>query len=326
MKNFTLKQLKYFATVAETESIAEASRQLHIAQPSISIAVKNLEDSFGQQLFLRHHAQGVSLTPGGRRFYEKAKELLRLSHEFEQNAVADSEHTSGTITIGSFESVAPLYIPKLIAGFKNSYPDIEIQLYDGEQHELMVGLHRGQFDLAFMYDLELDNSIRKEKLNAPHRPYALLPAKHPLAQKAIVTLAELSREPMILLDVIPSKNYFLSIFTEKGLRPEVAYSSPSIEMVRCMVGQGLGFSVLVTRPCSNITYDGQELAHVEIEDEMESSTLIMAYLKNSEPTLPARLFMDYCCNTQLDAPITNAVMCLPRKKEEIQSNVMIDAS
>ena len=83
MTRFTLKQLKYFVTVVETESIAEASRQLHIAQPSISIAIKNLESTFEQQLFIRHHAQGVSLTSCGRRFYEKAKELLRLSYEFE---------------------------------------------------------------------------------------------------------------------------------------------------------------------------------------------------------------------------------------------------
>ena len=300
MRYFTLKQLNYFTTVVDTESIAEASRKLHIAQPSISIAIKNLEDSFGQQLLIRHHAQGVSLTPSGRRFYDKARELLRFSHEFEQNTLANSDTTSGKISIGSFESVAPLYIPKLIAGFKRQYPDIEIQLMDGEQHEIMVGLHRGQFDLAFLYDLELDNSIRKEPLNAPHKPYALLPADHPLAANPTVTLEALSREPMVLLDVIPSRNYFLSIFTEKGLHPEVAYTSPSIEMVRCMVGQGQGFSVLVTRPCSKMTYDGQQLAYVEIEDEMESSALIMAHLKTNEPTKPARLFMDYCRAFDLD--------------------------
>ncbi|WP_417595957.1 LysR family transcriptional regulator [Oceanospirillum sp.] len=295
MRHFTLKQLHYFATVVETESIAEASRKLHIAQPSISIAIKNLEDTFGQKLLIRHHAQGVSLTPSGRNFYEKARELLRLSHEFEQNTLAGSEKARGKVSIGSFASVAPLYLPKLIAGFKAVYPDIEIQLHDGEQHEVMIGLHRGQFDLAFLYDLELGNSVRKDPLNAPHKPYALLPEGHPLALKGgPVTLAELSCEPMILLDVIPSRNYFLNIFTEKGLHPEVAYTSPSIEMVRCMVGQGQGFSVLVTRPSTNETYDGKKLAYVEILDEMESSTLIMAYLKTNEPTQPAQLFIDYC--------------------------------
>ncbi|MGP4131111.1 LysR family transcriptional regulator [Pantoea tagorei] len=120
MMRFTLKQLKYFVTVVETESIAEASRQLHIAQPSISIAIKNLEDTFDQQLFIRHHAQGVSLTPGGRRFYEKARDLLRLSYEFEQNSRAEHQLVSGTIAVGCFESAAPLYLPKLIAGFKKN--------------------------------------------------------------------------------------------------------------------------------------------------------------------------------------------------------------
>ena len=300
MKNFTLKQLLYFSTVVETESIVEASKKLFIAQPSISIAIKNLEHTFGQQLLIRHHAQGVSLTPDGRRFYEKARELLQLSHEFEQNTLANNDKISGKISIGSFESLAPLYIPKLIAGFKEIYPDIEIQLCDGEQHEMMVGLHRGQFDLAFLYDLELDNSISKDVLNAPHKPYALLAADHPLAQKSSVTLEELSKEPMVLLDVIPSRNYFLSLFTEKGLDPKVAYTSPSIEIVRCMVGQKQGFSILVSRPITKTTYDGKQLAYIEIEDEMASSNLIMAYLKVNKPTKPARLFMDFCRDYKLD--------------------------
>lgn len=63
MASYTLRQLKYFVTTVECGSVAEASRKLYIAQPSISTAVKGLEESFGVQLFIRHHAQGVSLTP-----------------------------------------------------------------------------------------------------------------------------------------------------------------------------------------------------------------------------------------------------------------------
>ena len=72
-----------------------------------------------------------------------------------------------------------------------------------------------------------------------------------------MTLQELSREPMILLDAVPSKIILSPSLRKKGYHPEVAYSSPSIEMVRCMVGQGVGFSVLVTRPCCDMTYDGE---------------------------------------------------------------------
>ncbi|AVR03421.1 LysR family transcriptional regulator [Pluralibacter gergoviae] len=299
MPHFTLKQLKYFIAVVECQSIAEASRQQHIAQPSISIAIKTLEEMFDQQFFIRHHAQGVSITPSGQRFYEKAKELLQLAWQFEQNSRADNDMVSGTVSVGCFETAAPLYMPRLIAGFKKLYPEITINIYDGEQHEIAHGLQRGRFDLAFLYDLELDGTINKEYLNAPEKPYALLPTGHPLAARGTVTLAELSREPMILLDVVPSKNYFINLFKAKGYQPQIAYSSPSIEMVRCMVGQGLGFSVLVTRPVQPVTYDGQSVTCVEILDEMKASQLAMAWLFNSEPTRPTRLFMDYCRSVDL---------------------------
>ncbi|CAI0962252.1 HTH-type transcriptional regulator tfdS [Serratia quinivorans] len=91
MANYTLRQLKYFVTTAKCRSVTEASRKLYIAQPSISGAIKNLEDSFGVQLFIRHHAQGVSLTPSGSRFYRKAQKLLRMAHIFEQDALADND-------------------------------------------------------------------------------------------------------------------------------------------------------------------------------------------------------------------------------------------
>lgn len=62
MASYTLRQLRYFVTTVECGSVAEASRKLYIAQPSISTAIKGLEDGFGVQLLIRHHAQGVSLT------------------------------------------------------------------------------------------------------------------------------------------------------------------------------------------------------------------------------------------------------------------------
>lgn len=294
MAHFTLRQLKYFTTVVETKSIAEASRQLHIAQPSISTAVKNLEDSFGIQLFIRHHAQGVSLTSSGKRFYYKARELLRQSWAFEQNAMADNDVVAGKISVGCFETAAPVFLPQMMRGFQRRHPGIEVQIHDGEQNELVQGLHSGRFDLAILYRHDLDDGIATERLNAPSKPYALLPIGHPLALRSSVTLDELSREPMILLDVVPSRDYFVNIFREKGLMPKIAYSSPSIEMVRCMVGQGFGFSLLVTRPFTPITYDGKQVAMVEVQGEITGSQLVLASLRHNPMTKPAQLFADYC--------------------------------
>jgi len=291
---YTLRQLKYFVTTVECGSVAEASRKLYIAQPSISTAIKGLEESFGVQLFIRHHAQGVSLTPSGARFYRKAQELLRMAKEFEQNALADNDIIAGQIDIGCFETVAPLYLPRLIAGFNALYPGVEIRIRDGEQLELVQGLTSGSFDLAILYDHDLDGTIETQELMPPQRPYALLPADHRFAQQAQVSLRDLALEPMILLDVLPSRTYFVSLFEELGLTPHIAFSSPSIEMVRGMVGQGFGFSVLVTRPHSECTYDGQKVVTVNIAENVTGSGLVAAWLKRSQLTKSAQLFADYC--------------------------------
>jgi len=294
MAFYTLRQLKYFVTTVECGSVAEASRKLYIAQPSISTAIKGLEENFGLQLFIRHHAQGVSLTPGGARFYRKALELLRMAKEFEQNALADNDVVAGQIDIGCFETVAPLYLPRLIAGFNRKYPGVEIRLRDGEQQELVQGLTSGRFDLTLFYEHDLDSTIETEPLMPAQQPYALLPENHRFAAQEKVSLRDLVLEPMILLDVLPSRTYFVSIFEELGLQPNIVFGSPSIEMVRGMVGQGFGFSLLVTRPHTDRTYDGQRVVCVELAEQVTGSGLVSAWRKLSQLTKPARLFVEYC--------------------------------
>jgi DNA-binding transcriptional LysR family regulator len=79
-----------------------------------------------------------------------------------------------------------------------------------------------------------------------------------------------------------------------GLAPNIVFSSPSIEMVRGMVGQGFGFSLLVTRPHSEYTYDGQRLAMLDIAEPVALSGLAAARLKRVQLTKPAQLFVEFC--------------------------------
>jgi len=292
--SYTLRQLKYFVTTVESGSVAEASRKLYIAQPSISSAIKALEEHFELQLLIRHHAQGISLTPAGQRFYQRACDLLRHARGFEQEVLADNDNISGQIDIGCFETVAPLYLPPLLAAFHQQYPQLQVHLRDGEQQELLHGLASGRFDLVIFYAHELDNSIECEPLMAPQQPYVLLPMEHPLAAQPRVSLQELAKQPMILLDVPPSSRYFVSLFEQAGLTPNIIFASPSIEMVRGMVGQGFGFSLLVTHPKSNITYDGKTLACLSLAEPVEGSGLVAAWLKSNPPSKPVRLFVEYC--------------------------------
>jgi len=298
--SYTLRQLKYFVTTVESGSVAEASRKLYIAQPSISSAIKMLEEHFELQLLIRHHAQGISLTPAGQRFYQKACDLLHHARRFEQEVLADNDSVSGQIDIGCFETVAPLYLPPILAAFRQQYPKMQVHLSDGEQQELLHGLNNGRFDLVIFYAHALDSSLSTEPLMPPQQPYALLPCEHPLAQEPQVSLEQLAGEPMILLDVPPSNRYFVGLFEQAGLTANIVFSSPSIEMVRGMVGQGFGFSLLVTHPKSNMTYDGKNLACLPLAETVEGSGLVAAWLKSNPPSKPVRLFVEYCKNHLAD--------------------------
>jgi len=291
---YTLRQLKYFITTVECGSVAEASRTLYIAQPAIATAIKNLEASFDVQLFIRHPAQGVSLTPAGARFHARAVALLRAAGDFERDALAESDSLTGQIDIACFETVAPLYLPRLLGGFRKRYPGIAIRLHDGEQQELIQGLTGGRFDLAIMYDSDLDGTIATAPLMASHRPYVLVPQHHRLATGTHVSLRDLASEPMVLLDVLPSRQYFISLFEELGLAPNIAFSSPSIEMVRGLVGQGFGFSILVTRPTADITYDGKPLVCMDIVEPVSGASLVAAWFKRSPLSRAATLFLEFC--------------------------------
>ncbi len=294
MVSYNLRQLRYFVATVEAGSVAEASRQVNISQPSISASIKALEEGFGVQLLIRHHASGISLTPVGARFYRHALELLKHAREFEQNALEENDTLSGHIELGFYVTFGPLYVPQLLGKFRQLYPRVTINLRDGLQNTLMDGLRLGAFDLVLMYDFGLDPSVERIVLLADLKPHAVLPKSHRLAAEASVSLSMLADEPMVLLDVPPSGGYFRSIFDEVGLTPNVAYSSPSLEMVRSLVGQGLGYSVLATRPAADVTYDGNEIVTVPISDKVSTSTVVVAWSRQNQLTKQARALADFC--------------------------------
>ncbi len=293
MLRYTLRQLEYFVATADCGTIAKAADKLYVSQPSVSNAIAKLEDQFGVQLFVRHHAQGVSLTPVGSHVLAQARGMLRHAIEWQQSAEAAGDVVSGELNLSCFVTLAPVFMPALITEFSGLYPGVEIKLSEGVQDELVAGLVSGRCDLAFLYDLELPESIRVETL-ASFAPYAVLPQNHRLAASKKVALADLKDEPMILLDVPPSRNYFMGLFRAAGLNPRVTFSSPSIEMVRGLVARSRGYSLLVTRPYGDRAYDGQKIVTRPLADATTPGRVCLARLEQSRPTRLMEVFSEFC--------------------------------
>jgi DNA-binding transcriptional LysR family regulator len=127
-----------------------------------------------------------------------------------------------------------------------------------------------------------------------YTPHVLLPAKHRLTRLRQVPLVALRDEPFILLDIAPSRVYFTRILEQAGLTPNVAFSSPSLEVVRGLVGQGLGYSILVTRPYGDHSYSGDELAVRPIAEDVERGVIALAALKQMRKTRLVSAFEAHC--------------------------------
>lgn len=293
MLRFTLRQLEYALAIAELGSLAKAAQHLGVAQPSLSASLQKLEAQLGLQLFIRHHAQGVSPSPQGLRFLNQARSLVAHGTDFQRDSTVAGMLVEGELTIGSFSTIAPVYAPKLIAGFQKLHAKARIKLEEGAQEQLIAGLHSGQYDLVLLYKLDMADDLKVTEL-AKLKPYVLLNANHKLAGKKQVSLHDLASEPLILLDILPSRTYFTRLLESQGIAPKISFASPSLELVRGLVGQGLGYSLLITRPYGDATYDGEALAIRPIVEEVEDGVIAIAALKSLRPTRLISTFEEFC--------------------------------
>jgi DNA-binding transcriptional LysR family regulator len=293
---FTLKHLAYFVAAAEEGSVTAAARRLNVSQPSISAAIAQIEDRFGLTLFVRHHAQGLAPTPAGRRLVVEARSLLAHAEELRLGALGLATALSGELQVGCFVTFAPLIMPGLLRTFGEAYPDIRIRLREEHLQGLVDGLRDGRFDCALTYDLGLGPDLEFQELGEVPL-HALLPDGHALARDDTVSLADLAAEPMILLGLPQSREYFLSIFYSQRLEPRIAHETPSFEMVRGLVANGYGCSIMHSRPPSDLALDGRRLAYRPIREAVRPTKLGLARLARARSTQMAAAFAAFCAET-----------------------------
>jgi DNA-binding transcriptional LysR family regulator len=116
---------------------------------------------------------------------------------------------------------------------------------------------------------------------------------HPLADQDSITLAELASLPLVLLDSVPSRDNILAVFAAAGVTPTIAYRSPDYEFVRSMVGNGLGYTLLETRPASPITLDGRLTVARPLSDSCEKSQIVLVTDTSREISDEARAVHAY---------------------------------
>ncbi len=290
---FTLRQLEYFVAAAEAGSITEAALNIPVAQSSVSAAIAQLETGLGVQLFIRHHAQGITPTAEGRQFAVKARSLLREADELERFASELTAELSGTLNLGCLVTLAPLIAPHLGKGFRDRHAAVVLEMVEAGQDEIMAGLRSGKLSVALTYDLELTTDITFTPL-ATLPPFAVLSAEHPLAGKAVLTLDELAKEPLVLLDLSMSRDYFTGLFRAIGAEPSIAHRSMHPEVIRTMVANDFGYTIVNIRPTVSMALDGRPLVTRPIAGSPRPMIMGLARLKELRPTRLVEAFEQHC--------------------------------
>jgi DNA-binding transcriptional LysR family regulator len=272
---FTLRQLEYFDTIAGEGSLSAAAHRCRVSATALALALDELERNMQVQLVVRRKGKGVTLTPAGATLLRHAQQVLAGAEAFVDEAAQSTSGLKGRLLIGCFPTLTPFFLPAAMESFAREHPGLELQFAEAptaELHEMLLG---GQADAAVLYGVDVSKQVQFEPIRE-YRPYVIVSESHRLAGHASVRLADLEDEPLIQIDMRPSRQNTEHIFASLGMRPTIRYATTNYELARCLVGRGLGYSLLIQRPASRVTYDGHAVVSLELEDELAPTVVGLA--------------------------------------------------
>ena len=256
---FTLRQIGYFLAAARAGSVNQAAFDVNISAPSISAALSQLEEQYNIQLFVRHHSHGLLMTEDGKAFFAAAKAFFENAELLESEAQGLGKTVSRVVHAGCFVTLAPVIIPAVSLAFSREFPESRISFVEGHQADLLDSVREGVIQLAFTYKMSIGRDLVFEPLGEV-APYCILPTDHRLAGQDRIDLADLTRDPMVFLDLPKSREYYMSLFEKAKISPLISHRTTSPEVVRVMVAHGLGYSILAMPTRHSVAMDGTEFA------------------------------------------------------------------
>lgn len=239
-----LRQLRYFMAVAEELSFTKAAARLHLSQPPISRAIKQLEDDVGVAL-LERSKQHVRLTASGAHFYEEARVVVAAAASAITSTRQVAEGKAGRLTIG-IGGTAAYVLPELLSKFRKRFPEVQLVLSPLNLAYHQAALCDGKIDVGLVV-LPIDNPALQARLLCRMRLLVALPVDHKLVSRRVVSLAELSEEPFVLVPLARGRGFgrlIVDCCRRAGFAPRIVQEAEPMEVVVGMVGAGAGIAVV----------------------------------------------------------------------------------
>jgi len=248
----TLTELRYIVAVARERHFGKAARACHVSQPTLSVAIKKLEDELGVTIFERGSNE-VSLSPVGERIVQQAQLALEAAENVKQVALHGKNQLAGPLRIGAIHTIGPYLYPELIPLLRKRAPEMPLVVEENFTSVLTEKLKQGELDVIVIALPFKEQGIVTQPLY--EEPFVvLLPASHPLTTRKTISSSQLEDENVLLLGKGHCfRDHVLeacpACIPKPGLIGDLPHTieGSSLETIRHMVVSGLGITVL---PCT----------------------------------------------------------------------------
>lgn len=281
----TLTELRYIVTLAQEKHFGHAAERCHVSQPTLSVAVRKLEDELGIPLFERSK-NSIRVTEIGQRVVDQAQRVLDQAGVIRDLAEDGKNQLSSPLRVGAIYTIGPYLFPHLLPELRRAAPEMSLFIEEGYTSGLREKLKHSELD-AIIVAMPFQEP---EVVTLPlyDEPFVVVtPADHPLARKEAVDSAELSNYPLLLLgpghcfrdQVLESVPELVDAVSTRrsSATPAIVTEGSSLETIRHMVASGLGITVLPLSAASAVHYQDDLLAVRPFESPAPSRTVALAW-------------------------------------------------
>ncbi len=304
----TLTELKYIVAVARERHFGRAAEACFVSQPTLSVAIRKLEDELDVQLFERGGAE-VTVTPIGERIVEQAQHVLEQSNAIREIAAHGRDPLDGALRIGVIYTIGPYLLPYLVRQMIRDVPQMPLLLQENFTTKLLELLRQGDIDAAILADPFHDQGLVTRALY--DEPFIVaVPKVHPWSTRDRIRSDELREQTILLLgsghcfrdhvlEVCPE----LARFSQASAGIQKTFEGSSLETILHMVASGVGITVL-PRSARPELRDDPLLRYLLFEEPPPVRRVSLVWRKN----YPRPAAIEALRHAVLDAEVPGVIM------------------
>jgi LysR family hydrogen peroxide-inducible transcriptional activator len=279
----TLTELRYIVAVARERHFGRAAEACFVSQPTLSVAVKKLEDELDVKLFERGSSE-ISVTPLGEEIIRQAQSVLEQAQSIKEIAKRGKDPLAGALRLGVIYTIGPYLLPDLVRQAIATVPQMPLMLQENFTVKLLEMLRAGELDCAILAEPFPDTNLASAPLYDESFMVAV-PKAHPLAKRTAISAEELKRETMLLLgaghcfrdhvlEVCPEFARFSS--DAEGIRK--SFEGSSLETIKYMVAAGMGVTVV---PSLSVPAEPHaQLAFIPFEEPVPTRRVVLVWRRS----------------------------------------------